>query len=158
MPDEKVKDWVEVFKTIWGYIGAIPAVLAGSDAWLHFLGISSAIKPEVYVLSFVAIVFSAGIQVARYYGITLESPHFVSMLPRARNHVIVAAVSFSICYLLRSTAQSWMPANPLQRQLLLLALMFLWAVTFGTIAGGFAILGLRFFLIRRSCQGSSPKT
>jgi hypothetical protein len=148
-PDNKGKYWLEVFKTVWGYVGAIPAVVAGFDAWLQFLGISSAIKPDVYVLSFVGILFAAGIQVSCYYGIVVESPQFASMLGRARIHIIVAAISFAICYLLRSTAQSWMPENPWQRQLLLLFLMFLWAVTFASIAAAFTILGLRVFLVRR---------
>lgn len=155
-PQQGKRSISELFKTVWGWVGAVPAILEALDAWLGFLPIAPALKPEVYIFSTVGVAFGLGSQVARYFGISTSSEAFAKMLARSRNSILTAAAFGVIYYLLKETSQSWIPENLFGRTLILALMILLVSCVFTFVTITFTILGMRMYLLRAGRPPSEP--
>lgn len=147
------QDTVATIRAVWEYLkslqgtaSALPTAVAVVDAWADLLGISSAIKPLVYILAicFVAYVFLS--EVSRYIQTTTGSADFDKMGKRAARHFIIFLGSCGVYWI----GISYLELNPTDQLWLEQAVLFLFAsaaaLAFAEITRALAIHGLRIYI------------
>lgn len=145
---EQLKAVLGYLRSLAGFASAAPGLVAVLDSWASFLGISSAIKPLVYVVAVVAIAYVFFSEVARYIRTSSSSPEFSRMPDRARLHFVSAAILAAVYWVGVSYLETHLPAQEWLQRAALVGSMIVVVSAFAELTRAFAILGLRIYIAK----------
>ena len=143
---DKLKAIWEYVKTVWGILSGIPTVLTLIDSWVHFFGISSAIKPEVYVLTLVSVAIVFLWEVGRSQQTTARSPEYSKMMRRAGLYVVPSLLFYFLFSVGTRYFEHHLPEGDLALGVLLWGLALCFAIAISQITRTLVVLGLKVYI------------
>lgn len=136
-----------------GAVSVAPAAISFLDIWLVILPISVLVKPAVYILLMLSVLFGVYLETARYINVDAASPGLVGMTKRA-TFAFVVGVGLFIAFIVGSTAaDEFLPSSRTAIVLLAWLCAALLAGAVFAFTGAFVTLGLRSYIAihRRRC-------
>ena len=143
---QSIKAIWEYVKTLQGILSCLPGVITVADVWADLLGISSAIKPRVYILAIGFVVYSFFSEVARYSQTRSGSAGFERMGKRATIHFACFAGAAWSYWAGAGYLEMNLPAQLWVAEALLSGLAILAAVSVMEMTRALAIHGLRIYI------------
>lgn len=134
----------EFFKNVQAWIGLIPALIAAFDTAFGFLPVSSALKPWIYVLLFIFIVFALLAETSRYVSIKGDSGAVTRRRKATKSILLVGVIFAAIYYGATKSENAWRPDSPVLLYLSLFLVCVCFAFAFERITRALLILGLYF--------------
>ncbi len=138
--------FLEYFKTVQGWLSVVPGIVSIVDYFFNFLPISSALKPWVYGLIILLVLFDTWYEVALYVDITRSKSEYERMNRRALWRIFIAILCILIYWVGAQYLQESVPESALLRSLALFFIAFVAALVFGEATRAFVILALKIYI------------
>src|SRR2546425_5563978 len=143
---ETLKEALKYAKSVPGILSALPGLVTAIDANTNLFGISSAIKPEVYVFALGWVGFGFIAQPSNYINVRNNSDEFKAMKRRANIALVLFFLAACGYWLGTSYFEIHVPSSALAERAILLGLAFLAAASVEELTRAFVIHGLRIYI------------